>query len=120
MLEGNLPQDHWETCMRCAEFILARLPNLASDYEAAQQLDTLAHYVGESIRAATAIVYEDKTLALTESRTERENLVAQRVILEANKAKKRKDLTADLHTVKALMNIYNLFVIYYLFLFKPN
>ena len=31
LLEANLPPDHWEVCMRFAEFVLARLPNLASD-----------------------------------------------------------------------------------------
>ena len=31
LMESNLPEDHWEACMRAAEFVLNRFPNLSTD-----------------------------------------------------------------------------------------
>lgn len=60
------------------------------DYEAAKRAEVALHCVVEAIRAATAIPYIDKELALEDDVVKREQLVASRVILEANKTKKRR------------------------------
>ena len=61
------------------------------DWEAAQNVERVMHCVMEAMRAATAFVYEDKTMSLETDPQKREVLIANRVTIEANKAKKRRD-----------------------------
>ena len=49
------------------------------DYVAMQNLETAAHCTLEMIRASTALIYEDKSLALEKDEQRREQLVARRV-----------------------------------------
>lgn len=56
------------------------------NYEAAQMAERAVHCVREAIRAATAIPYLDKEVALEADPVKREELIAHRVELEANKA----------------------------------